>query len=337
MTDNIAFRYNIFQYYFSIYPINYHVPNWDAAARQVIPLNVNTQQMRYFMELAKCLNFTRAAANLYVAQPTLSQQIAELEAQLGVTLFARNSRSVALTPAGEILYKSYPALETQMVRTLQHMLVTAAGLSGSLTIGFLDHFLYIVPALIREFRNEFPDVAIRPVNGSLNDLNNGLKDQSMDVIFTLIQDYAPEVQAGFESRVMFRDQLCFVLSGDHPAPRELDFASSMPMIIFSDASAAGYYPYIADCLKKMGIQAPQVFFADAPRDIQVYLESGIGFSVLPSKLVGSFSETTRFIPIPGEYLNFGVLWDPNSTNPALPLFLDSLEQYLQSDPGSKTQ
>lgn len=79
-------------------------------------MNVNTQQMRYFMELARCLNFTRAAANLYVAQPTLSQQIAELEAQLGVTLFIRNSRSVALTPAGEILYKSYPNLEAQIAQ-----------------------------------------------------------------------------------------------------------------------------------------------------------------------------------------------------------------------------
>ena len=70
--------------------------------------------MRYFMELAKCLNFTKAAANLYVAQPTLSQQIAELESQLGVTLFNRNSRNVTLTPAGKILQEAYPSFEAQL-------------------------------------------------------------------------------------------------------------------------------------------------------------------------------------------------------------------------------
>lgn len=305
---------------------------WEQGVKQVISLNVNTQQMRYFMELAKCLNFTRAAANLYVAQPTLSQQIAELESQLGVTLFVRNSRSVSLTPAGEILYKSYPSLETQMELTLQNMLVTAAGFSGSLTIGFLENFLDFVPCVIRDFKSEFPDISIKPANGSLNELNNGLRDQTMDVIFTLIQDFAPEILAGFESRVVLNDDLYFVLPGDHPVPQDYSFTGTMPLVTFGNASASCYYPHIRDCLKKMGIQVPEVIFAETPQDIQVYLESGIGFSVLPAKLSNLYSNGMQFIPIPGEQLRFGALWDPNSTNPALPLFLDALEQYLQPDP-----
>lgn len=82
-------------------------------------MNINTQQLHYFMELANCLNFTRAAANLYVAQPTLSQQIAELEAQLGVTLFIRNSRSVTLTPAGTILYAALPDIGSRFLDVQQ--------------------------------------------------------------------------------------------------------------------------------------------------------------------------------------------------------------------------
>ena len=92
------------------------------------------------MELAKCLNFTRAAANLYVAQPTLSQQIAELETQLGVPLFTRNSRTVTLTPAGKILYDSIPDLSARITQIQQHMRLTAAGFSGSLNLGFLGNF-----------------------------------------------------------------------------------------------------------------------------------------------------------------------------------------------------
>lgn len=295
-------------------------------------MNVNTQQMRYFMELAKCLNFTRAAANLYVAQPTLSQQIAELESQLGVTLFVRNSRSVSLTPAGTILYKSYPDLEARMEQIQQHMLITAAGFSGSLTIGFVENFLDFVPAIIRDFKHEFPGIAVKPVNGSLNELNNGIKNQTMDVIFSLIQDFAPEEQAAFESRPFLQDPLCFVLPGDHPVPQNDSFASTAPLVTFTDASASCYYPHISDCLKKLKIQVPDVIYTDSPRDIHVYLESGIGFSILPSKLAAFFSESTQFIPIPGEFMKFGALWDPNSPNPALPLFLDSLEQHLEQFP-----
>lgn len=217
------------------------------------------------------------------------------------------------------------------------MLITAAGFSGSLTIGFLENFMDFVPSVIRDFKNEFPDIAIKPANGSLNDLNNGLKNQTMDVILTLIQDFTPESQAGFKSMVVLDDNLCFVLPGDDPVPQDYGFTGSMPLVVFGDASASCYYPHIDDCLKKMGIHVQNVIFADTPRDIQVYLESGIGFSVLPAKLASLFSESTQFIPIPGKSLKFGALWNPNSANPALPLFLDSLEQYLQPDAELKTQ
>lgn len=291
-------------------------------------MNINTQQLRYFMELAKCLNFTRAAANLYVAQPTLSQQIAELETQLGVMLFNRSSRTVTLTPAGAILQDAYPDIMAQLEHVQQHMLITAAGFSGALNIGFLENFLDFVPAVIRDFKKDFPDVAVKPINSSLNDLNNGLKNQTVDVIFSLIQDFAPDEQAAFESRMVVQDPLCFVLPGDHPTPTDHTFAASMPLITFSRNCASCYYPHISDCLKKMEIHAPKVVFADTPQDIRVYLESGLGFSILPSTLASFFSPSTQFLPIPGEHLTFGALWDPNSPNPALPLFLDSLEQFL---------
>lgn len=125
-------------------------------------MNINTQQMRYFMELAKCLNFTRAAANLYVAQPTLSQQIAELEAQLGVSLFVRSSRSVTLTPAGKILYDTYPDIVARVQQVQENMLVTAAGFSGSLTIGFLNTFMDFIPQVMREFNVLFPTLFSSP-------------------------------------------------------------------------------------------------------------------------------------------------------------------------------
>lgn len=295
-------------------------------------LNINTQQMRYFMELAKCLNFTRAAANLYVAQPTLSQQIAELESQLGVTLFNRSSRSVTLTPAGKILQEAYPALVTRMEQLQQHMLITAAGFSGSLNVGFLECFLDLIPPVLRDFKAEFPDIIVKPIHGTPHALHDGLKNQTMDVILTQIRDLPPEMMNGYESRSVIRDPLCIVLPADHPAPQDFSFAASMPLITFSEDSVPGYHGYILERLSKLGIQPQSVILVNHPQEVQVYLESGLGFSVLTSRPASLIKSPIQTIPIPGEYREFGILWDPNSANPALPLLLDALEQHLSPDP-----
>ena len=294
-------------------------------------MNINTQQMRFFMELAKCLNFTRAAANLYVAQPTLSQQIAELEAQLGVSLFVRNSRSVSLTPAGKILYDAYPDIVAKVQQVQENMLVTAAGFSGSLTIGFLNTFLDVIPAIMREFRNTFPDIAIKPINASLNELHNGLKNHTIDVAFSLIQDFATEDLPSVQTKLIQDDDLCFVLPAEYPISSDYSFAESLPLIIFSETSDPAYYPYVKACLKKLGISVSDVIFTDSIENIRVYLESGTGFAVLGAKDAFLFSASTQFIPIPEERLKFGALWDPDSSNPALPLFLDTLDQFLEDD------
>lgn len=298
----------------------------------MVLLNINTQQLRYFMELAKCLNFTRAAANLYVAQPTLSQQIAELETQLGVSLFTRSSRSVTLTPAGKILQEAYPGMAARMEQVQQHMLITAAGFSGSLTIGFLDCFLDLLPDVIRYFKAEFPDIIIKPVSGNPKMLHDGLKAQAMDVILTQIQELPPEMVNRYESRFIMRDSLSFVLPAEHPAPEDFSFAESMPLITFSEDCVPGYHAHIMELLQKLGLQPPGVILADSPREIEVYLGAGQGFSVLSSRPASLISLPIQMIPIPGEYRDFGILWDPSSTNSALPLLLDAMEQYTNPDP-----
>lgn len=305
--------------------------NRILAERQVFLLNISTQQLRYFMEVAKCLNFTRAAANLYVAQPTLSQQIADLEAQLDISLFVRSSRSVSLTPAGKILYDACPDLVARTKQLHQHMLTTAAGFSGSLTIGFLNVFIDFIPQIIREFKNAFPDVAIQPVCANLHDLTCGLKNHTIDVAFTLCQDFAIEDLTFCSIRPIFEDNLCFVLPGEYPTLSDYSFTESLPLISYDKEADPCYYPCASATLKMLGLQASEVIYTNSLGNIRAYLESGTGFTMLPTKNSGSFSEGTQFIPIPNAKLEYGALWDPDSQNPALPLFLDALEQFLEPD------
>ena len=292
-------------------------------------MNINTQQLLYFMELANCLNFTRAAANLYVAQPTLSQQIAELEAQLGVTLFNRNSRSVTLTPAGAILYASYPDLSARFQNMQQRMLVTAAGFSGSLTFGFLDIFLDLIPTIMRDFKTAFPEIAIKPCYANMTDLIKGLKNTIIDVALSVIPGLPAEEQSFFEAKEIARDSICLVLPEGQSIPT--DPSNALPLIMLDESVAPGYYPHVMECLKKHGIPVSEVIFTDSLVNLWVYLESRSGFSVLAKMHAGFFPESTQFIPLPDEYLKLGVLWNTSTSNHTLPLFLDTLDQLLNPD------
>lgn len=291
-------------------------------------MNINSQQLQYFMELASCLNFTRAAANLYVAQPTLSQQIADLEAQLGVTLFNRSSRSVTLTPVGTILQAALTDISARFESVHQRMLLTAAGFSGSLTVGFLDIFLGLIPQIMQDFKNTFPDVVIKPSQLNQSDLMKGLKNETIDVAFTIIPVLSAEEQPLFDVRKIISDPTCFVLPEGLSLPT--DASGALPLILWDESAAPGFQSYAMECLRKHDVPVSEVILTDSLSNLWVYLESRSGFTVLSKTYAGFFPESTQFIPIPGEVVRLGLMWRAAASNPTLPLFLDAMDQFFES-------
>lgn len=119
------------------------------------------RHLRFFLAVAEELHFTRAARRLHVAQPHLSQEIRRLEGELGVELFARTRRRVALTPAGETFAlgaRRVLAATDEAVRAARR---AAAGDTGRLSIGFVGSAGYdVFPEAIRRYRAGRPDVEL---------------------------------------------------------------------------------------------------------------------------------------------------------------------------------
>lgn len=119
------------------------------------------RHLRYFAAVADDLNFTKAARKLHVAQPALSRQIRQLEAEVGVALFERNRRQVRLTEAGRAFLA-----ETRSVLAHSELAVKAAqatGRSGAgpLPVGYVwGLFHTLVPAAVEHFRRTNPEVAV---------------------------------------------------------------------------------------------------------------------------------------------------------------------------------
>ena len=119
------------------------------------------RHLRYFVAVAEELHFGRAAARLNVAQPALSQQIKQLERELGTLLLARTKRRVALTEPGRLFLAEARRTLAQAALAVDIARGAEAGEVGRLRIGYVDAALWgPLPEMIRTFRERFPRVAV---------------------------------------------------------------------------------------------------------------------------------------------------------------------------------
>lgn len=285
------------------------------------------------MELAKCLNFTKAAMNLYIAQPALSQQIADLEKQLGVTLFERNSRSVILTPAGKILQSACPEILNKLENVKQQALWAQAGLRGSIKIGYLYLFQPLLPMIVQEFRKLYPDIALEFYNGNLMELENAQKNRDVDIAFAWVNAYdMPEINPPAYS-VLWQEDLCLAVHKEHPfvASGSTDFRLlENDTCILIDESASPGFKYMArKAAAEAGFSIKKETACKEFTSIIVQIESEMGYSILPSG-IQSFNTCAMsnivFIPIKKECMDFGAVWYNDSKNAVISLFLDLLEK-----------
>jgi DNA-binding transcriptional LysR family regulator len=126
------------------------------------PTVVDLRHLRYFAAVADSLSFTAAAERLGVSQPPLSQQIRDLEAELGTALLWRTSRSVALTPAGTAFLARARRILAEVEEACDEARAVGAGRTGTLDIGLTGSILAgPLGRLIRCFNERYPDVLVR--------------------------------------------------------------------------------------------------------------------------------------------------------------------------------
>lgn len=307
----------------------------ESKRNGVILIDINTRQLRYFMELAKCLNFTKAAMNLYLAQPALSQQIADLEKQLGVTLFERNSRTVILTPAGEILQKACPEILAKLEGIEQQLLRAKAGLRGHIKIGYNVVFQPILTSILQEFRRIYPDIVPDLFSGSLQELKNGLESGELDIAFSWIDHRALPQKRAPSIQVLWEEDLCLVLRRDHPfvtsGGTDYSLLENETFIMTEDTPNLGLTKYVVEAANEIGLVMKHTVTSKQFSTILIQIETRMGVSILPGWMKNYefyASDNIVFIPIKEKCLDFGIIWHEDSTNAVLPLFLDLLDTTL---------
>src|SRR6185369_11705098 len=119
------------------------------------------RHLRYFVAVAEELNFRRAAERLHLAQPALSSQIKDLEEELGVRLFDRTTRSVLLTPTGQLFLKEARGILGATVKAEQLVRKAEQGLVGTLRVGVISPATGpLLAKILRHFHQKYPGVQL---------------------------------------------------------------------------------------------------------------------------------------------------------------------------------
>ena len=208
----------------------------DMDAEPTGQLDLDLRKLRYFVAVAEELHFGRAAERLYLAQPVLSRQIQKLEQELGVTLFERTSRNVALTSAGrQLVDEARPLLAAG--DAARRRVRQAAEARPTLTVGFFTGDTTVTRS-IRLFRDRRPDVTTQVRRIYWSDQAQVLLDGAADVAFV----HLPIDERGLELVPLYAEERVALLAADHPLARKKSLSITQladdPVVLHRGASDA---------------------------------------------------------------------------------------------------
>ena len=258
------------------------------------------RHLRYFVAVAEELHFTRAALRLNIAQPPLSQQIQALEAELGVQLFVRTRRSVALTDAGQALLARSRELLAMTQSLPQELQRVARGEVGLLRIGFSSTLplTKLLRDVVADHRRTHPDVALNLREMHSQQQFDGLLRGELDVGLVRYNESAPE---GIRLVVLRRDPLRLVVPASHRFARRKSVAIAEcrdePFIGFPGDAGTGTGPLLKRLCAQAGFE-PRIAQEAREATTQIGLvAAGLGIAVLPAPLEAVRIEGVHYVSL----------------------------------------
>tara|TARA_B100001996_G_C18658149_1_gene592000 strand:+ start:455 stop:1378 length:924 start_codon:yes stop_codon:yes gene_type:complete len=179
------------------------------------------RSLQYLLAIAENNSFTRAAEVLRVSQPTLSQQIKQLETTLQTTLLDRSGRKVRLTDAGET-YLHHAIKAREMLDSGKRAINDVEDLSrGSLRVGWTPITDYLTCSLLEEFSSDYPGITLKTFEMPQDDIDLAVAEDKIDFGITFGKKIYNEAQAS-ETKVetLFQDTLSLAVGDLHPLAKE---------------------------------------------------------------------------------------------------------------------
>jgi LysR family hydrogen peroxide-inducible transcriptional activator len=264
-------------------------------------------QLRYFLAVARTKNFSRAAEQCHVAQPSLSQQIMKLEDELGERLFERTKREVSLTPAGDLL-------RVHAERVLQEVELARDGVRefrglvrGRVVLGVLPTVApYFLPQRLRAFSSRFPAVEVVVHEDTTDQLAAAVLAKEVDLALVSL----PVERVGLAAEEFFDEKLLVALPAGHALAKR-------PRLTFDDLEREAFILMKeGHCLSGQALQfcringfAPQISFRSAQIEtVLAFVAKGWGVSVVPEMACTRPMRGVRFRTLAGMTRSIGIIY-----------------------------
>lgn len=296
------------------------------------------RQLKYFLAVAETLNFSRASEALYLSQSALSRQIAELEEELGVTLFIRDKRTVAITPAGEALRAEAQKL-LRATQSWGEMLRNAEGADGTGRSMFVgvdskamadEDFRKVLTESVHSLRQSHPGIQTRSRQLDFQILLEGVLSGELDVAFIL--DAQNHFDERFETKLLWEEEMVLCIRDDKThTPNEIKRMIRQRGLLLLERENRGL-SQIMRILDDLKVEA-EIRFCENRNTMTLGMESGESIVILPLTVVKKLNnpEIQIFKLNSGNtkmYLH--AVWLKTGSNPYLPDMLKTVEDYAKT-------
>ncbi len=291
---------------------------------------IETRLLQYFLAAARELNITRAAESLYIAQPTLSRQLMELEQQLGKQLFIRGKRKLTLTEEGEFLRGRAQEILDLIDNTEAAFRTEETNLSGHITIGCGETIaMDKITNILADFHHKYPDVKFHTYSGDADSILGRLDKGLVDIGLLL----GPIRQEKYDYLNLHQKDVFGLLMPEDcklacQESVNIDQLKSLPMIL-AEQTFSGHQEleWFGADYSVMNVVATYSLIYNAT----FLVEHGIGYALCLDKLVNTQGRNLTFRPIVPELsVDLYIVTKKYQTfSPAAKIFLQMVQEKLE--------
>ncbi|MEM6432662.1 MAG: LysR family transcriptional regulator [Cyanobacteria bacterium P01_D01_bin.115] len=287
----------------------------------------------YFVTVAEELHFGKAAARLHITQPALSRQIHKLETELGFALLRRTKRTVELTDAGVAFLREIRKALQQVETAVQAARRVARGEVGCLQIAFTPSSMHtILPEILKQFRDRYPDVEIAMTEVCTLDQVNQLKTEAIDLGFL----HPPIEAMTLNLYPLQGEHLLVALPQTHALTTrsQISLASLAhePFILHPRYEGPVLYDQFLALCRDAGFE-PNIVYEEIKHQTRIGLvASGMGVTFVPESLQKAGMTGVTHRPLEGQSLalQLAVAWRQNADSPVVREFLEVVKQATQA-------
>lgn len=272
------------------------------------------RHLRYLVAVAEQGSFSGAARRLHVAQSAISEQLSNLENEIGVPLFARSSKNATLTQEGLLFLDE----ARRVLGAADHAVHVAQrahrGEIGTLRIGFFAGAMGVsFPKLIRSFRKQQPHVQLSLVEMTSTHHWEALVKGEIDVGFT--RRIEPEFRAELRSELVQQDPIVAILPRDHPAapgPVDLRDLANDPFVLSAREVSPAVFDKVIELCSEAGFSPRIASISSVWASVVLMVQAGEGVSLLPLNQQQFRTPELAFCPLKSKsaFVEFVMAWSP---------------------------